>query len=111
MNIPRLFLYLDFYAPLFYTLFFIFLIFLRLKFLFKELIYKFLVDYLAKNSIYKMKNLKFIDLLLNNFISKGFSINSIGRIYFNLYLKNKYYNNIIILIIILFLIIWGFILI
>lgn len=84
---------------------------MRFKLLFKELIYKFLVDYISKNSIYKIKNIKYIDLLLNNLISKGFRFYNNISLLSSLYLKNKKFNSVIILIIILFLIIWGSILI
>lgn len=108
INIPRLFLYLDFFVPLFYTVFVFFIIFLSLKMLFKELVYKFLVDYLAKNRIYKIKNLKFIDLFLNNIISKGFTnlrlISSTNLIF----IKRKNYNSLVIIMIVIFLLIWGF---
>lgn len=102
LNTPSLFLYLDFYVPLTYTIFFLFLTFLSIKFVIKELLYKFLVDYLAKNRIYKLKNIKFIDLFLNNIISIGFRNIRYTRILSNLYLKNKFFNSIIILIIIIF---------
>ncbi|VDO23696.1 unnamed protein product, partial [Heligmosomoides polygyrus] len=53
-------------------------LYIILKFLFKELIYKFLVDYLAKNVIYKLKDLKFIDISLNGLGYVGF--NSFGSL-------------------------------
>jgi len=111
INIPSLFLYLDFFTPLFYTFFILLVIFLSLKVLFKELTYKFLVDYLAKNRIYKIKNIKFIDNNLNSIISKSFSIFSFLNIFFNNYLKSLNFNSIVILVMFLFFLIWGFILI
>lgn len=108
INIPSLFLYLDFYVPLFYTVFIFFILFIRLKIILKELVYKFLVDYLAKNSIYKVKNVKFFDLFLNNIISKGFSFFSILGFSSNIYLKRKNYNSLLVIIIIIFLMFWGF---
>lgn len=104
INVPSLFLYIDFYVPLFYTVFVFFILFLRLKLLFKELTYKFLVDYLAKNRIYKMKNFKFLDLLLNNIISKGFRFFFNNSLYGNIFLKRKNYNRVIFLILIFFII-------
>lgn len=104
INVPSLFLYIDFYVPLFYTVFVFFILFLRLKLLFKELTYKFLVDYLAKNRIYKIKNFKFLDLLLNNIISKGFRFFFNNSLYGNIFLKRKNYNRVIFLILIFFII-------
>ena len=106
--VPGLFLYLDFYTPLFYTVFIFFLLFISFKLFFKELIYKFLVDYLAKNRIYKIKNFKFIDLFLNNLVSWGFSNSSILGVYRNIYMKSKNYSGLIILIIFVFIFFWGF---
>lgn len=105
INIPSLFLYVDFFVPLFYTVFVFFLFFLSLKVLFKELTYKFLVDYLAKNRIYKIKNIKFVDFLLNNIVIKIFRFNQIRSIYSGFYLKRKNFNRILILALILFFII------
>lgn len=109
--VPSIFLFIDFYTPLFYLIFFFFVLFICFKYIFKELTYKFLVDYLAKNSVNKIKNIKFIDLLLNKIISSGFRGFSYIRINTNLYIKSKYFNRLIILIIFIFIIIWGFILI
>jgi len=105
-----LFLYIDFFGPLFYIFLILFLSFLRLKVLFKELTYKFLVDYLAKNRIYKIKNYKFIDLFLNNINSKGYSRFAYLSLLNNNYIKRLNFNRIIILIFILFILVWGFIL-
>lgn len=78
---------------------------MRLKYLMKEFVYKFLVDYLAKNRIYKVKNIKFVDLLLNNFISKGFRVRRRVGIYRNIIIKGKFYNSVVLLVIVLFLLI------
>ena len=78
--------------------------FLVVKFLFKELTYKFLVDYLAKNSIYKIKNLKFIDLFLNNLNSKGFRSFIYIRLLNNNYLKRFNFNSVVLLVFFIFLI-------
>lgn len=102
LNIPRLFLYVDFFGPLVFLFIIIFLSFLILKILFKELIYKFLVDYLAKNSIYKIKNLKFIDLFLNNINSKGYTLFLSSGIFKNYYLKRLNFNSVVVLIFIFF---------
>ena len=111
LNVPSLFLYVDFFGPLFYIFLILFLSFLSLKLLFKELTYKFLVDYLAKNRIYKIKNLKFIDLFLNNINSKGYRRFGYLSLLNNNYIKRLNFNSIIILIFVLFILIWGFILI
>lgn len=89
---------------MFYTVFVFFLLFLSLKLLFKELTYKFLVDYLAKNRIYKIKNIKFLDLFLNNIISKGFRFFFNNSIYGNIFIKSKNYNRLIFLILFFFII-------
>nr|YP_009391040.1 NADH dehydrogenase subunit 5 [Caenorhabditis virilis]ARV88305.1 NADH dehydrogenase subunit 5 [Caenorhabditis virilis] len=103
-NVPSLFLYVDFFGPLFFLFLMIFLSFMTIKVIFKELTYKFLVDYLAKNTIYKMKNLKFMDLFLNNINSKGYSFFMSGSILSNNYLKSMNFNSIVVLIFILFMI-------
>nr|YP_009162020.1 NADH dehydrogenase subunit 5 [Litoditis aff. marina PmIV]AKS28870.1 NADH dehydrogenase subunit 5 [Litoditis aff. marina PmIV] len=105
LNVPSLFLYVDFYGPLFFLFMMIFVSFLAVKMLFKELTYKFLVDYLAKNSVMKMKNLKFMDLFLNNLNSKGFSSFMYLSLFNNNYLKSLNFNSIIILVFFIFLMI------
>ena len=105
LNVPSLFLYVDFYGPLFFLFIIIFVSFLAVKILFKELTYKFLVDYLAKNRVIKIKNLKFIDLFLNNLNSKGFSSFIYLSLFNNNYLKSLNFNSIIILVFFIFLII------
>lgn len=104
LNVPRLFLYVDFFGPLVFLFIMIFLSFLVLKIFFKELVYKFLVDYLAKNSIYKIKNIKFIDLFLNNINSKGYSLFLGSGIFKNYYLKSLNFNSVVVLIFIFFII-------
>nr|YP_009391064.1 NADH dehydrogenase subunit 5 [Caenorhabditis nouraguensis]ARV88329.1 NADH dehydrogenase subunit 5 [Caenorhabditis nouraguensis] len=104
LNVPSLFLYVDFFGPLVFLFMMIFLSFLVLKMLFKELVYKFLVDYLAKNSIYKMKNIKFMDLFLNNINSKGYSLFLGSGMFKNYYLKSLNFNSVVVLIFIFFMI-------
>lgn len=108
LNVPSLFLYVDFFGPLFFLFIIIFLSFLIVKVLFKELTYKFLVDYLAKNSILKMKNLKFIDIFLNGLNSKGYSFLIINSFISNYYFKNLYFNRVVITVFLFFIICWGF---
>nr|YP_009390980.1 NADH dehydrogenase subunit 5 [Caenorhabditis remanei]ARV88233.1 NADH dehydrogenase subunit 5 [Caenorhabditis remanei] len=104
LNVPSLFLYVDFFGPLVFLFMMIFLSFMLLKMLFKELTYKFLVDYLAKNSIYKMKNLKFMDLFLNNINSKGYTLFLSSGLFKNYYLKSLNFNSVVVLIFIFFMI-------
>nr|UXK95541.1 NADH dehydrogenase subunit 5 [Macropostrongyloides baylisi] len=103
MVVPAMFLYVDFFAPLLYLLMIAMLCYFSFKLLFKELIYKFLVDYFAKNSIYKIKNLKFMDNNLNKFGLMGF--NSLGEagIIFTGYMSSFKYNNLVILVFLLFM--------
>lgn len=105
INIPALFLYIDFFSPLIFLFIIITVSFFLVKILFKELTYKFLVDYLAKNRILKIKNIKFIDLFLNNINSTGFSIFSYLSINSSSYLKSKNYNSLVILVFFIFLLI------
>nr|YP_010708749.1 NADH dehydrogenase subunit 5 [Cruznema tripartitum]WCR50916.1 NADH dehydrogenase subunit 5 [Cruznema tripartitum] len=103
LNIPALFLYVDFFSPLTYIFIMLFLSFLLVKLLFKELTYKFLVDYLAKNSILKMKNFKFIDNYLNSMIqllSKNLSFFSLSS---NYYMKSLNFNSVVFLTMMIFL--------
>lgn len=104
LNIPSLFLYIDFFAPLFFIFLIIFLSYLGLKFILKELTYKFLVDYLAKNSILKIKNLKFIDQFLNKIVINGFRLVSLSSFFSNSYIKSLNFNSLIVLIFFVFLI-------
>nr|BAV82743.1 NADH dehydrogenase subunit 5 [Heligmosomoides polygyrus] len=101
--VPTLFLYVDFFVPLFYIFMIMILSFMILKFLFKELIYKFLVDYLAKNVIYKLKDLKFMDMSLNGLGYVGFnSFGSLSYVFSN-YMSTFSYNKIMFLIFFIFL--------
>lgn len=108
MVLPALFLYIDFYVPLLYLVIIILLCYFCFKLLFKELVYKFLVDYFAKNVIYKVKNLKFMDNNLNKFGYMGFNfLGGLGTL-FTGYISSFKYNNLIILVFVLFLFIWDF---
>lgn len=107
MSVPRIFLYIDFYVPLFYLFIIMLLAFLLLKYLFKELVYKFLVDYLAKNVIYKLKNLKFVDAGLNKIGYSGFNLFNMFRYFFNYYIRSFKYNNLIFLIFLIILVLWD----
>lgn len=80
------------------------LIYFGLKFILKELGNKFIVDFLPKDLVYYIKNIKFIDLFLNNINSKGFSLFSLNRGLSNLFIKSLNYNSLVVIIIIIFLI-------
>nr|UXK95529.1 NADH dehydrogenase subunit 5 [Macropostrongyloides mawsonae] len=103
MVVPAMFLYVDFFAPLFYLLMIMVLCYFSFKLLFKELAYKFLVDYLAKNSIYKIKNFKFMDNNLNKFGLLGFSMMGGLGVMFTNYMSSFKYNNLVILVFLLFM--------
>ena len=105
---PALFLYIDFYAPLIYLVIIVLLCYFCFKLLFKELVYKFLVDYFAKNVIYKVKNLKFMDNNLNKFGYMGFNLLGNVGVLFTGYLSSFKYNNLIVLVFIVFLFLWDF---
>lgn len=106
--VPSLFLYVDFFVPLIYLILIFILSFLSLKFLTKEVTYKFLVDYLAKVSVQKVKNFKFLDLFLNKINLSGFSLFINFSFLSNSYLKSLHYNNLVILVFFIFILFWGF---
>nr|AHI51907.1 NADH dehydrogenase subunit 5 [Uncinaria sanguinis] len=103
--LPSFFLYVDFYVPLFFIMLMFFLSYYVFKLLFKELVYKFLVDYLAKNVIYKVKNLSFFDNGLNKFGYMGFSILSNLSMIFVSYMNSYSFNNLVIMIFLFFMVI------
>ena len=105
--VPRFFLYVDFFVPLFYLVLILIIRFFVYKLLLKELIFKFLVDYLAKNVIYKIKNLKFVDLWINKIGFNKFNMMSVFRNNFNYYISTFKYNNVVFLIFLIFLLLWG----
>nr|YP_003433730.1 NADH dehydrogenase subunit 5 [Trichostrongylus vitrinus]ACX85096.1 NADH dehydrogenase subunit 5 [Trichostrongylus vitrinus] len=92
---PTMFLYIDLYVPLLYIMFLLLLIYLLFKFIVKELMYKFLVDYLVKNIIYKVKNMKFMDLSINKFGYYNFSLMNSMNYVLNYYMSVFKYNNLI----------------
>lgn len=100
--LPSLFLYLDFFVPLFFFFLFIFVFFLGLKFFFYELLYKFSVDFLPKVSVYFMENFKFLDFFLLSTNSKGFSFFSLTGFLRNSFMKSLNFNSIVLLILFLF---------
>nr|YP_009310870.1 NADH dehydrogenase subunit 5 [Triodontophorus serratus]AOT98904.1 NADH dehydrogenase subunit 5 [Triodontophorus serratus] len=100
---PSMFLYLDFYVPLLYVILIILFSYMIFKLLVKEFVYKFLVDYLAKNVIYKVKNFKFMDNNLNKFGYMGFNFLGLFGTLFTGYMSTFKYNNLVILMFFLFL--------
>nr|UXK95577.1 NADH dehydrogenase subunit 5 [Macropostrongyloides lasiorhini] len=108
MVVPAMFLYIDFLVPLLYLLLIVLLSYYGFKLLFKELVYKFLVDYLAKNSIYKTKNLKFMDNNLNKFGLMSFNFLGSTSMFFTGYMSSFKYNNLVILVFLLFIFLWDF---
>nr|YP_009445098.1 NADH dehydrogenase subunit 5 [Marshallagia marshalli]ATV81507.1 NADH dehydrogenase subunit 5 [Marshallagia marshalli] len=102
-TVPTVFLYLDLFTPLFYIFFLLMFVYWVFKILIKELIYKFLVDYLAKNVIVKVKNLKFVDLWLNVTNYKGFNVLNLLSYVLNYYMSTFKHNNLIFLLFFIFL--------
>nr|YP_010575572.1 NADH dehydrogenase subunit 5 [Varestrongylus eleguneniensis]UZM11412.1 NADH dehydrogenase subunit 5 [Varestrongylus eleguneniensis] len=104
IGMPSLFVYFDFYLPLFYMMMLIVLFFFLLKLILKELVYKFFVDYFSCYLLKFGKNYKWLDLGLmkigNNFYylfmmtgkMKGLYLNSLG------------FNSVVVLILLLFII-------
>lgn len=111
LSLPALFLYVDFFAPLFFLFLIIFLSFFCVKILLKEFVYKFLVDLFAKETIYGLVNYKFFDLLLNNINSKGVTFFSFSGFLSNSYIKRLNFNSIMVVLMLFFFLIWGCILI
>nr|ARV88281.1 NADH dehydrogenase subunit 5 [Caenorhabditis sp.] len=104
LNVPSLFLYIDFFVPLTFLFLMLFISFIILNILMKELKYKFLVDYLAKNSVMKMKNIKFMDMLLNKLNSSGYSSFNFTSFLSNMYMKSLNFNGLVVLIFFIFMI-------
>nr|AWL21398.1 NADH dehydrogenase subunit 5 [Ruizia karukerae] len=80
--IPSMYLYVDFYAPLFFVFLFLFMFSLSMKYLLKEFIYKFGVDFFAKYSTYFLFSYKFMDYFLESGVYKGHNILSTGGVIF-----------------------------
>lgn len=108
--LPSLFLYVDFFIPLFFLVMMVFIIFFCVKFLLKECVYKFLCDLFAKDVIYFLKRYKFFDLFLNNINSKGATFFSFQGFWSNNYMRGLNFNSVVIVLILVFFLIWGCIL-
>nr|BAV81434.1 NADH dehydrogenase subunit 5 [Parascaris equorum] len=99
---PSLFLYVDFFVPLFFFVMILVVGFFCVKFLLKEFVYKFLVDFLAKGWIYGLKNYKFLDLFLMGVNSMGVTFFSFSGFWSNGYMKSLYFNSIVIILVMFF---------
>lgn len=108
MQIPTLYLYVDFFTPLFFVLLILFFVYFVVKFLLKEMVYKFLVDYYAKGFIYFLKNFKFLDMFLGGVNDKGYDFLMFGSSSSMLIMKNMYYNSLVLIVFVVFFLMWGF---
>lgn len=108
--IPPVFLYIDFYVPIFYIFVFFFVLYFFIKFLLTDITFKFLADYTPKFIILNFFDLKFMEYFFFNlrsfFISFFISFSSI----FNLFFLSNYFNSLLIIVFIIFIIFWGLIL-
>nr|QPF22254.1 NADH dehydrogenase subunit 5 [Ophidascaris sp. CYZ-2020] len=99
---PSLFLYVDFFTPLFFIFMMVFVGFFCVKLLLKEFVYKFLVDFFAKDFIYGLKNYKFFDLMLNNINFKGVTFFSFSGFWGNSYMKSLHFNSVVVILMLFF---------
>lgn len=67
-----------------------------------------MVDFLSNISIFKMKNIKFLDLGLLNFVSSGYSLFGYFNFNSSLILKNLNFSRVIMIIFLFFLFFCGF---
>lgn len=106
--LPRFFAFVDILRPVFFIFLFCFFCVLVWKFLIKEVVYKFLVDFFASFFIFKVKNLKFLDTMLNSYINIGFSFFWFIGFFFNNFFKNINFSSVVVILFIFFLFICGF---
>nr|NP_006952.2 NADH dehydrogenase subunit 5 [Ascaris suum] len=99
---PCLFLYVDFFVPLFFVVMIMVVGFLCVKLLLKEFVYKFLVDFFAKGWVYGLKNYKFFDLFLGGINSLGVTFFSFTGFWSNSYMKSLYFNSVVIVLVLFF---------
>nr|AQX44518.1 NADH dehydrogenase subunit 5 [Gnathostoma sp. MMS-2017] len=102
---PLLVLYIDFFVPIFYLLLMCLMLFFVFKFLSKEVQYKFLVDYVVKLLVGRVKSNKFMDLFLSSLNNNGydfFLFSSYGSLTF---MKSFYYNSMVLVLFLLFFLI------
>lgn len=90
--VPSLFLYLDFFFPLFCFFLVFVVIFFFFNFFFKVFFFKFFVDYYNFFVCFFLPNYKFFDIFLNKLNFFGYRIFLYGGHFLNLYLKNINYN-------------------
>nr|YP_010938382.1 NADH dehydrogenase subunit 5 [Toxocara apodemi]WLE72141.1 NADH dehydrogenase subunit 5 [Toxocara apodemi] len=102
LSLPPLFLYVDFFSPVFFLAMMIFVGFFCVKFLLKECAYKFLCDLFVSDLIYFLKSYKFFDLLLNNVNSKGVTFFSFSGFLGNSYMKSLNFNSVVIILMVIF---------
>lgn len=108
INVPTLFLFLDFYVPLIYLLVLVMSSYLLLKYVIKELTYKFFVDYYVKSFVEIGKNYKYVDQGLIIFGSNFFYFFISFRKILSQYLVRFSYNSVVVLIFLVFILLWGF---
>nr|ADU78513.1 NADH dehydrogenase subunit 5 [Baylisascaris ailuri] len=102
LSMPSLFLYVDFFAPLFFIVMLVVVTFFCAKLLLKEFVYKFLVDFFAKDWIYGLKSYKFFDLFLGGVNSVGVTFFSFTGFWGNSYMKSLHFNSVLIVLVIFF---------
>nr|BAV82872.1 NADH dehydrogenase subunit 5 [Toxocara canis] len=105
LTVPSLFLYVDFFVPLFFLIVMVFVAFFCVKFLLKEYVYKFLCDLFVKDIVYFLKSYKFFDLFLNNINSKGVTFFSFQGFWGNSYMKSLNFNSVVIVLMLIFFLI------
>nr|YP_009026501.1 NADH dehydrogenase subunit 5 [Rhigonema thysanophora]AGZ90409.1 NADH dehydrogenase subunit 5 [Rhigonema thysanophora] len=101
--VPSLYLYSDFFVPLFYVFVLLFLSFFVWKLLLKEFVYKFIVDFVAKMGAKTLVFSGFSDLLLNSFNSKGYYFLSGGGIFSGGLMKNLGFSPLVFIFLLIFL--------
>jgi len=104
---PSLFLYTDFFVPLFYLGLLLIILFMIFKFSAGELKYKFLADYDAKHSSLVAQRDKFLDMNLDVVNYGGYNILSFFSVLNNSIFKGLNFNIVVVIIFLLFLMRWG----
>lgn len=101
--LPSLFVFVDFYVPLFYLFIFLILINFFLNYFVLDLMFKFLADYLPKFFLKMISRLSFIENFLYNL--RGTSINNFLLLsnYFNFYNYRNFFNSLTVLIFVFFI--------
>nr|AGI96040.1 NADH dehydrogenase subunit 5 [Ascaridia sp. GHL-2013] len=102
LQVPGLYLYVDFFVPLLFLLLILVFAYFVLKVVFKELVYKFLVDYFSKGVVYFLVNFKFVDMLLGKLNDVGYTGLLMASSSFLLMLKNLYFNSLVLVLFFMF---------